>query len=114
MSSLKLNSDGDIDTENNSFNLVIGEDEVAQKIKTRLKVIRGECFLTPSKGIPLITEVMGKNKNLNLIESLYKREIISIESVESLDNFELEVQDNRSLSISANVNGNIEIKEEVS
>ena len=113
MSSLKLNSDGDLDIENNSFNLVVGEDEVAQKIKTVLRTIRGECFLNLSKGIPLITEVMGKNKNLNLIESLYKNEIIKIESVESLDSFVLEIQDDRSLNISANVNGNIEINEEV-
>lgn len=113
MSSLKLDENGDIAIENNSFQLVEGEDEVAQKISTRLKTIRGECFLTPSKGIPLITEVMGKNKNLNLIASLYKNEIISIPSVDSLDSFSLEVKDDRKLKIIGSVNGNIEINQEV-
>jgi len=114
MSSLKLDSNGDLDITNNSFNLVIREEEVEQKIKTVLRTIRGECYLTPSKGVPILTEVMGKNKNLNLIESLYKNEIISIKSVESLDKFNLLVNDNRSMNISANVNGNIQINEEVS
>lgn len=113
MSSLKLNSDGDIAIENNSFQLIEGEDEVGQKIKTRLKVIRGECFLTPSKGIPLLTQVMGKNKNINLIESLYKNEILSIDSVDNLDKFELEIEEDRFLKIFATVNGNIKINEEV-
>ena len=113
MSTLKLNSDNDVAFEDNSFQIIEGEDEVGQKISTGLKTIRGECFLELSKGIPIITEVMGKNKNLNLIESLYKNEIISIPSVESLDSFSLEVQNDRKLKIIGSVNGNIEINQEV-
>jgi len=111
MTSLLLDDNNDISIINNSFQLVEGEDEVAQKIKTVLKVHRGECFLNLSKGIPYLTDVLGKNRNFNLITSLFKNEILGIASVKTLNGFSLEVQDERHLLVKAKVNGTILIEE---
>ena len=110
MTSLKLTEGGDIAIENNSLQIISDSEEVAQKIKTVLKTIRGECFLDTTKGIPYITDVVGKNRNLNLIADLIKNEVLSIEEVDSLDSFSIELGDNRSLLIKFKVNGNIEIE----
>lgn len=111
MTSILLDGNNDLAIIDNSFQFVTGEEEVSQKVKTVLKTVRGECFLNTSKGIPYITEVMGKNKNLNLISSLFKNEIISIESVETLDEFNISINNNRNLIINAKINGNIIIEE---
>ena len=113
MVSILLDSDNDLSIENNSLQLVEGEDEVAQKIKTVLQTIRGECFLDTSKGIPYLTEVVGKNKNYNLISALIIDEIKSIESVETIDSFNIELKDNRILAVTAKINGTIEVNVEI-
>lgn len=113
MTSLLLSDINDISIINNSFQLVEEENEGAQKIKTVLRTLKGELFLEPSKGIPLLTDVMGKNRNFNLIESLYKSEILGIDFVETLDSFNLELQDDRKLIISFKVNGTLQIEEEL-
>ncbi len=51
MTSLLLDETEDIAIINNSFQLVTGEEEVAQKIKTVLRTLKGECFLNTAKGM---------------------------------------------------------------
>jgi hypothetical protein len=113
MTSLLLDETEDIAIINNSFQLVTGEEEVKQKIKTVLRTLKGECFLNTAKGIPYLTDVMGKNRNLNLITALFKDEIFGIDSVETLDDFGLELQDDRKLLVTAKVNGTINIEETI-
>ena len=113
MSSLLLNEDNDIAIIDNSFQLATDETEVEQKIKTVLKVIRGECFLNLSKGLPYVTEIAGKNKNLSLIADLFKKEILDIDVVESLDFFDMGIGEDRVLTVQATVKGNIKIQQDI-
>jgi len=112
MTTLALDSNHDLLIKNNSFQVISGEEEVRQKIITVLKTFRGECFLDTTKGIPYLTDVIGKQSNLNLIASLIKDEIIGLDIVESLDAFSLEVE-NRVLILKIKVNSNININLEV-
>lgn len=60
---------------------------VAQKLKLHLSIFKGEWFLNNTLGIPYFQEIFVKNPNLSRIEDVFKREIISIMGVESIQSF---------------------------
>lgn len=62
---------------------------VAQKLRIRLSFFLGEWYLNVLKGIPYYEEILIKNPNLNYIEDLLKSEIVVLDEVEQLLNFNL-------------------------
>lgn len=101
MSTLALNSDNDIYF-NNAGRLVAIADknsdaEILQRIKVRLRFFKGEWFLNLDHGVPYFDDALDGNggsednailgsKSLdnNIIESIFRKEILNIEGVKGL------------------------------
>lgn len=82
----RLDSNGDIATSGSQF--VGGAEEIAQTVKTRLKLFLGEYFRDITDGTPWFQQILGKGSSLGVKESLIKRRIIRTEGVNSIYEFE--------------------------
>lgn len=77
---------------------------LSQKLRIRLSIFLGEYFLDTTLGLPYFEEILIKNPDLVLIESLIKEVISGTEGVESLDEFELELENSsRKLTVTFTV-----------
>ncbi len=89
---LLVENDKNLQIINKDFQFTVSANQfVAQKVLIRLKFFLGEYFLNINKGIPYRESIFIKNPNINLIEDLFVSEISSIDGVEELISFNLEV-----------------------
>lgn len=65
--------------------LISGPAYVRQKIQTRLKFFEKEWFIDMRLGVPYYTEVYVQNPNLDRISTLFKKVILSIQEVSSIE-----------------------------
>lgn len=61
--------------------MVVDNDNIEQKLKSRLQTFLGEWYLETSIGLPFFTEILIKNPDIPNIDSLIKAEIIDTEGV---------------------------------
>ena len=80
-----LYSDGDIATSGTQF--TSGVEEVAQTVKTNLKLFLGEYFRNILDGTPWFQQILGKGASFSARESIIKRRIIQTEGVTSISTF---------------------------
>lgn len=100
MSDIKLDQNGDIDLTNGSMTLVDGVDAVTQLLNQRLLFFYGEWFLDLDKGIPYFEKVFMKNPNPSVLDSLFKRAILTTPGILRLEAFSMTLDTaRRSLSI---------------
>ena len=92
MSDLALDTDGDLLITGNDLSLTTGIDAVKQHLSQRLKTFYQECFLDTSAGIPYFQQILIKNANPQVIDSIFKRVIINTPGVTQLLEFSLEFQ----------------------
>lgn len=91
----------DIVVDGLSFVVIDGADAVAQHIKTRLLLWRGEWFLNNDLGVPWDTDILIKNPRGTVVEAALKAAIRETPNVTSLDEFALEyAPSSRELSVS--------------
>jgi len=64
-----------------------GAEEVAQTVKTNLKLFLGEYFRDITIGTPWFQQILGKGASLDTREALIKRQIIQTEGVDSISTF---------------------------
>ena len=83
MSDFALTTDGDIDISRDDLYFVTGADAVAQHLKIRLRLVKGEWFLDQRVGIPYHSQIWVKNPNLAAIQAIYRRAITSTPGVAS-------------------------------
>lgn len=93
MSGIKLDINGDIDITDGKFSLTTGVDAIAQRLKQRLGLFLGEWFLDKSRGLPYIQQILVKNPNPTVIDSIFKNEILSEVAVKELTSFELDLDE---------------------
>lgn len=101
-----LDVDGDYQFGKGQQNFTYGTYAVAQAIKTRLKLLKGEWWENTSEGLPLFEQILGVNgtqDNLLIADSLIKERIISTDNVKSIENFTSEYI-NRTYTFSCTVN----------
>lgn len=67
--------------------LVSGADETVQHVKQRLLTFEGEWFLDLSAGVPWFEDVLGKPRDLRVVEAVLKAEIRASPGVRSLSLF---------------------------
>jgi len=104
MVTIKLNDDNDLDITNNEMSLVDETEEIAQMLRTRLKLYRGEWFLNTGEGVPWLQEILGKTNTKNGIESIIKDQILQTPGVKSLEEFSSEINTaTRQLNVSFQV-----------
>lgn len=71
----------DLVLKNNSLSVIAGADEVAQRIRARLRMFRGEWFLNLKKGMPFYEIIFAKGSTDETIASAIKREILTVPGV---------------------------------
>jgi hypothetical protein len=80
------------------------QEAVAQNVRTRLQLLKGEWFLDVDAGVPYLQEIMVKPANLPLSESLIKQTIIETDGIDELRSFDVVFNRNtRRLNVSATV-----------
>lgn len=89
MSCLKLNSNNDLFFSNNKrLEIISGnntDEEIKQRLSIRIKSFKGEWFLNTNYGIPYFYEIIGeKNIDLNIIESIFKTAILTVDGVKQI------------------------------
>lgn len=81
----RLDDNGDITTSGKHF--INEREEIAQTIRTRLKLFYGEYFRDNTDGTPWFQSILGKNKNPNAREAIIRRRIIETDGVTQLTSF---------------------------
>lgn len=73
---------------------------VRQKIAARLRFFLGEWFLDTRLGVPYYRDVLITNPDLNVVRSIFRQVILSVQEVASLDKLELSFDsESRALAI---------------
>lgn len=78
MVDILLDNDGDISLVNGKISLT---NNTAQAVKIRLKTFRSEYFLDIKRGIPYYQSILGKKTTKQQIDSIFKKEILSVKNV---------------------------------
>lgn len=80
-----LDADGDITTSGTQF--TSGAEEIAQTVKTRLRLFLGEYFRDITDGTPWYESILGKEGTLSSKEATIKNRIIRTDGVTGLAEF---------------------------
>lgn len=79
-------------------------ESVAQRVKTRLLLLREEWFLDMNAGVPYLQEIATKPANIPLAEAIIKRTILETEGISTIRSFAMRYDRNiRKLNIQATV-----------
>lgn len=91
---------GDLVRTSGSFVRVDGEQEIAQHVRTRLRLFRGECPFNLSLGMRYVGVILGKGTPPERIEGEIIETVIGTPGVVSVDNIKLDtVTSDRQLSV---------------
>lgn len=91
MIDLKLGkSTHDLVVQDYDLQLVAGVDQVAQNIKQRIWLFRGEWFLDTTVGVPWLQDILKKNPRRFVVEQALKQAILGTAGVDELVEFSLE------------------------
>ena len=91
MSDLSLTEDlSGLLIKNGDLVLTQGADAVKQHVTQRLRMFTGEWFLNLSEGVPYFQNILVKNPNPDIVDSLIKDTILSTPGVDELLSFNLE------------------------
>lgn len=97
-----LDESGDIVTRGTQF--IIGRDEIAQTIKTRLALFLGEYFRNIQEGTPWYEQILGKFVSLDTVEAVLRARIANTPGVIRLTSFSTDFDlDARKYSLTAGV-----------
>lgn len=86
----EIDIEGDVDLTKGTW--LTGAKYACQKIKQRLRFLRGEWMWDTSLGMPYYGGILAKSPNLQLIRQLYTEEILSVPNIVAVTKLELEVQ----------------------
>lgn len=96
-----LNTDGDLDIQNGVLVRIEGADEVAQRIRQRLRTFYGEWFLNLTAGVPYFEAILVKNPDRTTVDALFKKAILETPGLLELTKFELQLDtSDRTLTVS--------------
>lgn len=98
----RLDANGDIATSGQQF--ITGRAEIAQTIKTRIRLYLGEYFRDITDGTPWFQSILGKGTSLANKEATLRQRIVQTDGVLRLTKFETTFDiDSRKYSITVNV-----------
>lgn len=88
MSSFKIDpTTGDLDVSTGTLQIITGPEEIAQKLRIRLRFVRGEWFADENAGIPYFDEIFVKNPSFEAIQAIYRQAITTCPGVAGIENF---------------------------
>lgn len=88
---LLLNDDWDLAAGTTDLQLVDEEKAVGQHLAQRLKTFTGEWFLDQRIGVPYLQQVLVKNPDPVVLDSVFKAEIINTPGIVELRSFDLQI-----------------------
>ena len=98
MSDLKL-TDGDIELDGNDFVLTTGTEAIQQHLSQRLKTFLEEWFLDKRIGIAYLQQILKKNPDPVVVDSILKKEIINTPGVRELTRFIIDISSSRVMTL---------------
>lgn len=81
----KLEDSGDITTSGEQF--INSVEEIAQTVRTRLKLFLGEYFRNINDGTPWFQDILGKGQSLAVKDATIKRRVLQTPGVISIFDF---------------------------
>ena len=81
----------DLRLTNGHLTFLEGHEAIAQKVKIRLWFFRGEWYLDQREGIPYWSRVLVKNPDLQALEAMFRRAILSTPGVAIVERLTLEL-----------------------
>lgn len=91
MSDIVLDENWDILVAGSDLTLTTDIDAIRQHLSQRLKTFYGEWFLNMEIGVPYFQQVLRKNPDPVVIDSIFKREIINTPGIVQLTDFNLDL-----------------------
>ena len=85
--------------DSNDLTLTTGVDAIEQHLKQRLRTFLEEWFLDKRIGIPWFQQVLKKNPDEVIVDSVIKREIINTPGINELTEFSLDIDNTRELDV---------------
>jgi hypothetical protein len=80
--------------------LVSGAEYVKQKIASRLRFFLGEWFLDQRLGIPYFRDVLGPNPQIEVVRSIFRQVILSVQEVAAINRLDLDYnKDERTVAV---------------
>lgn len=99
-----LNASNDIIIGGTEFTRTDSADHLAQKLRSKLQLIRGESQLDTTAGIAYFTDIFVKPVDLPAVASIFKATIINTEGVNELLSFDYDLDTSgRELTISFSI-----------
>lgn len=78
---------GDVALPGSDLLLTSGQGAIEQHLRQRLQTFFGEWFLDGRIGVPYFQQILKKNPDLTIVDSLLKKEIIDTQGIEELTQF---------------------------
>ncbi len=90
MKTIKLDSDHDILVENYSPVFLTDQDYIAEKLRTKFLLFKGEYYLDILKGVPYYQHILKKNPDVRMINNIFKKQALEITGVTKVIDLNLE------------------------
>ena len=91
MIDLRMTPDGDLDFEGFDLPTVTDGEQVAQRLRIKLRTFLGEVRLNTQAGVPWFEEILGVvPADLNRIEAILREQILNTPEVQSIEAFEVD------------------------
>jgi hypothetical protein len=101
MKSFLLDDSNDLLVRDDTLNLTFTDENsyILQKIKNRLLFVKNEWFLNRSLGLPYFTVILEKGVDFNFIVLLFRQEILNINGITDILEFNVDVSADRNFNI---------------
>ena len=103
MSNIALNytgQTGDLDLTGHRLNITTGEEAIEQNLRIRLRFFLEEWFLDQGQGIPYFREILIKNPDLLLLQSIFRQAILGTTGISEVTTLTVELDKaNRQLAL---------------
>lgn len=87
---LALGTDRDISVEDGDLKLCAGVELVTQRVIVGLRLFLGEWFADEEAGTPYYRDVLVDQPKSNLVEAMFRRQILTDADIERIDSFTFE------------------------
>lgn len=97
---LLLDDTGDLVIRNGDLVLIDGAEEIAQRLRIRLRLFVGEWFLAPAEGMPYFDRILGQKVSRATLLSILREQILACPGVEEITSLDAQVDgERRSVSV---------------
>jgi hypothetical protein len=88
MSSLQLDSDGDLLVTKNNLTFTTGQEAIRQHLQARFRFFSGEWFLDETIGVPYFRDILVKKPVFAVVQQILKDTVLDTHGVTELLSFD--------------------------